>query len=357
MLDFTTIEHKAISESASSLFRDLNRVDRDSVQRERARIAPGKIAEALHGLGLFEDFSPDSAIASLLNQVLIAIEAGRACLPFPVLEILSSASWRVHASDGDAARFDQSNGLASQSSLRDEDDDPAITLQDGCVRGTLRAVPFANFCGHVVFEAETPSGRAFGFADIGKCALIRLNSIEPDYPLYDVVFDDFAFDVPHAHGEQPPARSLLQMNAILAAAELTGAGLQLLDTTRDYLLTRTQFGKPLGASQALKHRMAHHYVQVQALLMTVKYAAAAMDAHAEDAAELVCATKLFAGRTCRKLALDALQMHGAIGYTMELPLHQHIRRVLRLAQSHGSTQLQGECLFEEFGAQSARVHA
>jgi alkylation response protein AidB-like acyl-CoA dehydrogenase len=148
-------------------------------------------------------------------------------------------------------------------------------------------------------------------------------------------------------GREPTARLALH-EALLAAAEIAGASLRLIDMTKDYLLTRTQFGKPLGANQVLKHKRAEHHVRSQALIMMVHYAGAALDAAAPDADAAVRAAKYFAGTSGKDLAQDMLQLHGGIGYTMEYPLHLPMRRILRLTTSHGSTYRQGELLYRNY---------
>ena len=91
-----------------------------------------------------------------------------------------------------------------------------------------------------------------------------------------------------------------------------------------------------------------HFVRTQSLVMMVNYAAAALDADAADARAAVHSAKHFAGKISRELAQDMLQLHGAIGYTTEYPLHRYMRRSFRLMTSYGSTYAQGQLLFQEF---------
>ena len=181
----------------------------------------------------------------------------------------------------------------------------------------------------------------------------RRDCVETDYPVQDLGFCSVAAaplsDSAQARGGD--SAFLRQRTALLAAAEIAGACRRMVQMTRDYLLLRSQFGQVLGANQALKHALADNYVKVEALIAAIEYAAAAVDAGAIDAEVSVCAAKHYAGRAGKAVADSTLQMHGAIGYTMEFPLHRFMKRVFRLSVSHGSGRIQGERLFEMFRQQ------
>ncbi len=128
------------------------------------------------------------------------------------------------------------------------------------------------------------------------------------------------------------ARCLVVTMAACAAA---GTARWCLDAAIAYLRTREQFGKPIGTFQALQHKAA-------TLLVNVELAeAAAWDAvrAASDSVEqhrlAAAAAALMAVMPSPDLALDALLMFGAIGYTWEHDLHLYWRRATSLAASVG----------------------
>jgi len=98
----------------------------------------------------------------------------------------------------------------------------------------------------------------------------------------------------------------------------------------------------------LKHALADALVKLEAMNAAVDYAAAASDANATDADSAVCAAKLFSGRGGKEIADSMLQLHGAIGYTMEFPLQLLMRRTYRLQVAHGSPRVEGARLYEAF---------
>src|SRR5262249_61727194 len=85
--------------------------------------------------------------------------------------------------------------------------------------------------------------------------------------------------------------------------------------------TGQAFRKPIGAFQALQHRMADMLLRVEFTRSAVYRAAWAIDA-GDEAASLVCAAaKAYAGDASRLVCGEAIQMHGGIGFTWELDLH------------------------------------
>ncbi|MEU7583830.1 acyl-CoA dehydrogenase family protein [Streptomyces sp. NPDC041068] len=119
--------------------------------------------------------------------------------------------------------------------------------------------------------------------------------------------------------------------ATVVAAELVGAADRALERTVEYVQQREQFGRAIGSFQAVKHRLADVYVQVQAARSAAYYAAWAAGAEAagfggqgaERAGGLALAQALDALRTA---ASEAVQLHGGIGFTWEHEAHLYFKR-------------------------------
>jgi alkylation response protein AidB-like acyl-CoA dehydrogenase len=99
------------------------------------------------------------------------------------------------------------------------------------------------------------------------------------------------------------------------AAEMLGAAAQAFETTLDYLKTRVQFGQPIGAFQALQHRAAKMFTELELTRSCVEAALTAIDNGAPDARELVSLAKDKAGDTLHLISNEMVQMHGGIGMT------------------------------------------
>ncbi|MCQ4213764.1 acyl-CoA dehydrogenase family protein [Streptomyces longispororuber] len=112
--------------------------------------------------------------------------------------------------------------------------------------------------------------------------------------------------------------------ATLLAAEAVGAADRALERTVEYVKEREQFGRPIGSFQAVKHRLADVYVQVQAARSAAYYAAwAAGDGARERVGGLALAQAVEALRTA---AAEAVQLHGGIGFTWEHDAHLYLKR-------------------------------
>ncbi|WP_151479998.1 acyl-CoA dehydrogenase family protein [Streptomyces albicerus] len=111
--------------------------------------------------------------------------------------------------------------------------------------------------------------------------------------------------------------------AAVLATEAVGAADRVLERTVEYVKQREQFGRAIGSFQAVKHRLADLYVQVQAARSAAYYAAWATAAGEEQAGGLALAQALEALRTT---ASEAVQLHGGIGFTWEHEAHLYFKR-------------------------------
>ncbi|MEU5339578.1 MULTISPECIES: acyl-CoA dehydrogenase family protein [unclassified Streptomyces] len=111
--------------------------------------------------------------------------------------------------------------------------------------------------------------------------------------------------------------------AAVLAAEAVGAADRVLERTVEYVKQREQFGRAIGSFQAVKHRLADLYVQVQAARSAAYYAAWATGAGEERVGGLALAQALEA---LRITASEAVQLHGGIGFTWEHEAHLYFKR-------------------------------
>ena len=106
--------------------------------------------------------------------------------------------------------------------------------------------------------------------------------------------------------------------------ELVGASRAMLQLARDHAVERIQFGRPIAAFQAVRHRLAESLVAIDA-------ADAALDAAWEIESPLnAVLAKAIAGRSARVVSRHCQQILAGIGFTTEHPFHRYLRRVLVL---------------------------
>lgn len=128
---------------------------------------------------------------------------------------------------------------------------------------------------------------------------------------------------------------LLDLGALMSAAQLVGIADAMLAQATEYAKLRSQFGQPIGAFQAIKHQLANCVVAIEFAKPVVWRAAAAMQAGEPHAAVHVSHAKLAATDAATLTAETAIQVHGAMGYTYEVDLHFWMKRTWALSGAWG----------------------
>ena len=122
---------------------------------------------------------------------------------------------------------------------------------------------------------------------------------------------------------------------ICLAAEGLGLLREAFERTNAYLKERVQFDVPIGSFQALQHRMARLYAELEMLQSCVRAALSAIDTQDADLALLASLAKARASDLCEKLMNEAVQLHGGIGVTDEFDLGLMVKRARVLQHSLG----------------------
>ncbi|MBQ4835587.1 MULTISPECIES: acyl-CoA dehydrogenase family protein [Pseudoalteromonas] len=106
-----------------------------------------------------------------------------------------------------------------------------------------------------------------------------------------------------------------------------GTAQQALNTAKEYMQERQQFGKPLAAFQALQFKIADMNTELVAARQMVRLAAFKLDSNDPEKTTYCAMAKRFATDVGTKVCDDALQIHGGYGYIKEYPLERHLRDV------------------------------
>jgi len=140
----------------------------------------------------------------------------------------------------------------------------------------------------------------------------------------------------------PLLEAILDRARIGLAAEMLGLATQAFETTLDYLKTRVQFGRIIGSFQALQHRAAEMFAELQLTRSAVETALAALDADAPDIALHASLAKAIAGETAHLISNQMVQLHGGIGMTHEHDAGLYLKRARVAAQCYGSPSFHRE---------------
>jgi alkylation response protein AidB-like acyl-CoA dehydrogenase len=120
------------------------------------------------------------------------------------------------------------------------------------------------------------------------------------------------------------------------AAEMLGTAAQAFDMTLDYLKNRVQFGQVIGSFQALGHRAAGLYTEMEMARSCVEAALQALDDGAEDTAQLCSLAKAKAGDFLHHMSNELIQIHGGIGMTDEFDAGLYLKRARAAEATWGS---------------------
>ncbi len=130
----------------------------------------------------------------------------------------------------------------------------------------------------------------------------------------DVVFDGAAAE---KLAGDTLAEAVADRAAAACAAEMLGLAEAAFAITNDYLKTRVQFGQPLASFQALQHRMAKLFTELELMRSAVEGALEAIDAGRPDINQAASLAKAVAGDTAKLASREMVQLHGGIGMTDE----------------------------------------
>ena len=133
---------------------------------------------------------------------------------------------------------------------------------------------------------------------------------------------------------------------LAVCAEALGAIEVAIDTTLEYLRTRTQFGVPIGKFQALQHRMADMMGEREQIRSAIINAAGHLDAKESERDWHISAAKNLAGRSGRMIAEEAIQMHGGMGMTWEYPVGHFAKRIIMIDHLFGDVDHHMEALIK-----------
>ncbi|MGH0038543.1 MAG: acyl-CoA dehydrogenase family protein [Myxococcota bacterium] len=287
-------------------------------------------------------------------------ELGRAVAPLPALASLVLGGLPVAGFGSDAQRREwlprlcRGEALLSAALVDAGSSDPsapatrAVADGDGFVlHGDKRAVPFARVAARILVPARLANGSVAIFlvapgADGVSLQEVRTSSGEP---LFDVqltgvrVAADEALGGPGTDGARVAAwvhdRALVALSALQV-----GVSDRAIEITADYTREREQFGVPIGTFQAVQHRMADAFIDLQAMRWTMWRAAWSLDAGGSGSREARVA-KYWAAEGGSRIANACIHLHGGLGSDVDYPIHRYFiwSKAIELSLGGSSPQL------------------
>lgn len=311
------------------------------------------------GLGFLE-------VAGMLQAV------GRTAAPVPLLETLVLGALPV-AEFGTARQKKQwlprvaSGDAILTAALTEAEGDPrtptTVAAPDGQgvrLSGSKFCVPAANIAHAMLVPAVTPDGGVIVAEVEREAAGVTVTPLSTTFgqPEARVDFDGVAVgsDALLGDGERGGAEILewilLRANAAVANVAL-GACEEALELTAEYAKTRKQFDQPIAMFQAVGHRAADAYVDLEGIRLTTLQASWLIAA-GRPAAKQVAVARHFASEAGQRVVHAAQHIHGGIGVDTEYPLHRMFLAVKQLELTLGGSTPQllvlGNLIAEENAA-------
>jgi alkylation response protein AidB-like acyl-CoA dehydrogenase len=225
----------------------------------------------------------------------------------------------------------------------------AITLQarrhgDGWqLSGSKRFVPDAHVASLLLVAARSDDGVAV-FAvprDAHGVKVERTVMADAHNAARVLLLDvDLPDDARLPNGNAAALQQALDFGRAAAAAELLGIADEVLARTLDYLKQRKQFGQLIGEFQALQHRAAVLYVDIELARAALAKALHALDSAPDKAAEAVAVAKAKCGTAATLAVQEGVQMHGGMGMTEALDFGLFMKRARVLQELWGDSGFQ-----------------
>ncbi len=253
-----------------------------------------------------------------VDLALVYEEAGRACLPEPLLETTGIAAPLLACYGTDAMRERWLPGIA---------------------RGDVIAAVQPAAEAHVPWGAEADvlvAVRADGVHFLARDAFTATPaaSLDPARPLASI---DAKTGPDTQLGDASANEQLYKHAFVGSAGLLNGVSMHLLAATVDYVKEREQFGRPVGSFQAIKHKLASMHVAIESARPAAWYAAYTVANDLEQGVAAAVA-KIAANDAEALCNTEALQCHGGIGFTWEHDLHLWLKRGMTLRGSFGTSR-------------------
>lgn len=343
----TILTDKATPERQDSIEKQGQRFDRDLWSA---------LAEAgLLGVALEEQYGGMNF--GLTELCFFVEEVGRTTAPVPVIPVLVSAALPLQAFGTAAQKSRWLPGIASgelllSAALMEEGaEDPAQPVLtratasgDGFVlSGCKLCVPFAQQAERILLSARTEQGVGVFLVDPRQTGVtlteLRATSLEPQYEMLLENVAVAAEDVVSADQGHNIMRWLSERSIVAYCSMQTGISDQAMRMTASYTAERQQFGVPIATFQAVGHRAANCYIDVECQRLVTQQAVSLLDS-GEPASTEVQIAKIWSGDCGHRVSYAAQHLHGGMGIDRDYPLwrycvwSRHIEMMLGSSAAH-----------------------
>jgi len=282
-----------------------------------------------------------------LELAMIAFEVGRSLAPIPFgpsVYVATEAivrfgsdtqknAWLPKLADGSAIgtfAFTEKPGQNAVVAVE-------ANVTGGKLSGTKLPVADGEIANVAVVAAKEGGTLSLYLVDLSSDGVTRtsLDSFDMSRSQARIVFDGAACEKLEG-ADADGIATLLDVAAVLQAFEQVGAAERALEITREFILGRYAFGKPIAAFQAIKHRMADLWCKIEIARSNAYYAAWALANNDPELATAAAVARIAACEAFEDTTVEMIEFHGGVGYTWEYDCHLFYRRAKLLSSSLGT---------------------
>jgi alkylation response protein AidB-like acyl-CoA dehydrogenase len=284
-----------------------------------------------------------------LELAMIAEEVGRALAPIPFSSSVYFATEAVLKAGSDAQKKKYLPDLASGAAIgtfaltekpgQNDVEGVEATVKGGKLSGIKLPVADGDVATFAVVAAKGEKGLSLYLVDLDQASVVResITSFDPSRSAARITFDGADADLLGEDGGGAAlAEQILDRAAVLMAFEQLGAADACFAGTKEFITGRYAFGRPVSSFQAVKHRMADMWCELELARSNAYYGAWALSNEDDDLGVAACISRIQASEAFSELAIEMVQLHGGVGFTWEYDCHLFYRRSKVLATALGS---------------------
>ena len=214
------------------------------------------------------------------------------------------------------------------------------TVAGGRLSGTKLAVPDGDIADFAVVAVNGGSGPWLYVVDLTAAGVTRetVTTIDPTRSHAKITFAGAQAEPLPGSTDAATVRSLLDYAAVPMAFEQVGCAQAALDMANAYAKDRFAFGRPIGSFQAIKHRVADMYIQVELARSNAYYGAWAVNAGSPELPIAASVARIAACDAGWFVTKENIQVHGGMGFTWQMDCQLYYRRSKLLALALGGAR-------------------
>lgn len=318
-------------------------------------------------MGLIVPENYDGMGGSFLDLTVLLEEMGRAALPGPFFSTVILGALTIMEAGSDKQKQDVLPKVTSGDIILtlayaepEAVESPEFfeveakaAADEYSISGTKLFVPNANVADSIIVAAKTDKGITLFLVDTKSAGLdiIPLSTMTGDKQC-EVNFSNVKVSKDNVIGEVNKGQEIMEKvmakAAVAKCAEMLGGANYVLEATIAYSKERVQFGKPIGAFQAIQHHCANMAIDVEGSRYLVMEAAWMIDQGLPCTKE-ISITKAFVNGACYRIVMLGHQVHGALAFQQEHDMHLYIKQAKLGEVSFGSSAYHKDIVAKEIG--------